>query len=312
MTSLKATLRAFGILVFVFAATQLLGEDENKSQKDEAANAKAEQNETGQGSEANIETVQLVPDPQLQKVILEIKRRRQVEGEEITMDDLKNVWSLDANRKGIRDLTGLEHCINLGDAKLAGNEIVDVTPLKSCGSLQLLDLASNQVKDPSCLGDLKKLQYLNLENNQVTSLDGLENCLALNSLYAAGNEIVAIEPVAALQKLWSLDLSRNKIEDITPVAELKRLSQLGLAGNQISDISSIPAGNGMYSTYLSGNKIVDIGPLVELAMTDAEGPRRFASFWRLYLEDNPLSEESKSKGLESLRKAGVRLNPEKS
>ena len=65
----------------------------------------------------------------------------------------------------------------------------------------------------------------------------------------------------------------------------------------------------MYSTYLSGNQIADISPLVELAQTDAEGDRRFAAFWRLYLSDNPLSDASKTEGLEALRKAGVRLNP---
>ncbi len=308
MTASKAI---FTLLAFVFLSVSLLHADEKQDKKETPPEtASAEKSDANEDDAPK--AVNLVPDPELRKVILEIKRRRQVDGEEITMDDLKNVWSLDANKKGIRDLTGLEHCINLGDAKLAGNEIIDVTPLRNCGSIQLLDLADNQVNNPSCLGDLKKLQYLNLENNQVKSLDGLENCVALNSLYAAGNSIVSIEPVAALQKLWSLDLSRNKIEDISPVAALKRLSQLGLAGNLISDVSSIPPGNGMYSTYLSGNKIADIGPLVKLAQTDAEGDRRFASFWRLYLDDNPLDEESKTQGMELLREAGVRLNPEKS
>lgn len=283
-------------------------EDNGQKKSADATNEEvAKQTDTTQ--EEAPKAAPLVPDPQLQKVILEIKARRQIEGDEITMDDLKNVWSLDANNKGILDLTGLEHCINLGDAKLAGNEITDVTPLRGCGNLQLLDLANNQIKDPSCLGELKKLQYLNLEDNQVDSLVGIETCEALNSLYAAGNEIEDIAPVAPLQKLWSLDLSRNKIKDIGPVAKLTRLSQLGLADNLITDVSPMPAGNGMYSTYLSGNQISDITPLVKMAEADAEGERRFASFWRLYLEGNPLSEQSKTQGLESLRKSGVRLNP---
>ena len=283
-------------------------EDSDQKQAADAAN-EGSGKQAAAAQEKAAEVVLLVPDPQLQKVILEIKARRQIEGDEITMDDLKNVWSLDANNKGIRDLTGLEHCINLGDAKLAGNEIADVTPLRSCGSLQLLDLAKNQIKDPSSLGELKKLQYLILEDNQVDSLAGIETCEALNSLYAAGNEIEDITAVAPLQKLWSLDLSRNKIKDINPVANLTRLSQLGLADNQITDVSPLPAGNGMYSTYLSGNQITDITPLVKMAAADAEGERRFASFWRLYLEGNPLNEQSKTQGLKSLRKSGVRLNP---
>ncbi len=310
--NLRSTLRtllALFLLIQSLHASTICADDENEPKAANAGKSEAADEENGPEEELT-QSVILVPDPQLQKVILEIKRRRQIEGEEITIDDLKNVWSLDANNKGIRDLTGLEHCINLGDAKLAGNEITDVTPLKSCGSLQLLDLAKNNVKDPSCLGSLKKLQYLNLEDNQVDSLSGIDNCEALNSLYAAGNNIKDITPVAPLQKLWSLDLSRNKIKDIGPVAKLTRLSQLGLADNQITDVSAVPPGNGMYSTYLSGNQIIDITPLVEMAAADAEGERRFASFWRLYIKDNPLSDQSKTEGLESLRKAGVRLNPE--
>ena len=302
-------------LLWLFAiallVTPLCADEEDTAEKLPKSDATSESADDQKQEEPAKEEKPLVTDPQLREVILEIKRRRQKEGDEISMDDLKNVWSLDAVGKGIRDLTGLEHCLNLGDAKLAGNEIIDVTPLGSCQSLQLLDLADNQVKDPSTLGKLKKLQYLNLENNQVASLDGLDGCEALNSLYAAGNDIVVIDPVAKMQKLWSLDLSRNNIKDIAPVAQLTRLSQLGLADNQITDVSAIPSGSGMYSTYLSGNQIADIGPLVELAQTDAEGDRRFAAFWRLYLNGNPLNDQSKSAGLQALRDAGVRLDPKK-
>jgi len=302
--------KAFALLLIstLFWASPLVAEDEKKDVEAKQATT-AEADGEAKSEESAKDEKPLVTDPELRKVILEIKRRRQIEGDQITMDDLRNVWSLDANNKKITDLTGLEHCINLGDAKLAGNSIKDVAPLATCQSLQLLDLAGNQVADPSPLGTLKKLQYLNLENNQVGSLSGIENCEALNSLYAAGNNIEEIGPVAKLKKLWSLDLSRNKIKDISPVAQLTRLSQLGLAENQISDVSAVPPGNGMYSTYLSGNQITDITPLVEMAAADAEGDRRFVSFWRLYLSDNPLSDGSKTEGLEALKAAGVRLNP---
>ena len=45
--------------------------------------------------------------------------------------------------------------------------------------------------------------------------------------------------------------------------------------------------------------------VAELARADAAGPKRFASFWRLYLAGNPLNDESKTAHLASLKEKGV-------
>jgi Leucine-rich repeat (LRR) protein len=73
---------------------------------------------------------------------------------------LRHVWVLNAKGRGITDLTGLEHCYNLGEATLSNNAIQDVSPLAACRNLQLLDLAHNQISDVSPLGKIEKLQYL--------------------------------------------------------------------------------------------------------------------------------------------------------
>jgi internalin A len=250
----------------------------------------------------------LVPDENLRTVVLELKKKRQKLGDDITEEDLRDIYVLDANDRGIKDLTGLELCSNLGEAKLSKNEIQDVTPLAGCQNLQSLDLAHNRIDDIAPLAKLEKLQYLNVEHNQIGKLDGLEPLQALTSLYAAHNQIAKIEPVAKLKKLWTLDLDHNKIRDVSPIAGLSGLSSLGLAHNEIADVSKIPEGSGMYSTYLHGNRITDICPLVAMAKRDAEGKKRFAPFWRLYLAGNPIHEETKEKHLAELKEAGVRLN----
>jgi hypothetical protein len=251
----------------------------------------------------------LVPDENLRAVVLELKKKRQKPGDEITKEDLRDIYFLDAKGRGIKDLTGLEHCYNLGEAKLTNNAIQNVAPLATCRNLQSLDLSNNQIVDIAPLGKIEKLQYLNVEHNQIEKLDGLEPLEALTCFYASHNRITSIAPVAELKKLWTLDVDHNRIRDISPVAELPRLDSLGLAHNQIEDVSKLPGGSGMYSTYLQGNKIADIAPLVDLAKHDAEGDRRFASFWRLYLAGNPLGDDAGTHFAE-LEKAGVRLNLE--
>lgn len=251
-----------------------------------------------------------VPDGNLRAAVYEARKKDVPDGEMVPQEILEGVYFLDAQKRDIADLTGIEHCINLGEARFSHNSINDVSPLARCSNLQSLDLAHNQIVDVSPLGAIVKLQYLKIEHNQVESLEGLETLKALNCLYAAHNRIESIAPVAGLKKLWTLDVSHNRIRDISPVASLPRLDSLGLAHNQIEDVSKLPPGRSMYSTYLHGNQIRDISPLVALAEHDAGGPKRFASFWRLYLADNPLDEKSKKMHLATLRELGVKLNME--
>ncbi|MCH2201245.1 MAG: hypothetical protein MK102_04695 [Fuerstiella sp.] len=251
-----------------------------------------------------------IPDEALRNALLEQKRKRQKEGDDITVEDLHAIYSFMVENRGISDLTGLEHCINLGEARFGKNKIKDVTALAECKNLQSLSIQYNEIADLKPLGKLTKLQYLNFEHNKVTSLEGLETLDRLTSLYGSHNQIESIEPAAQLQKLWTLSLNHNKIKDLSPIAELPRLDSIGLAHNKIKDVSKLPPGKTVYSTYFQGNQIEDIGPLANMAQADANGNRQFASFWKLYLAGNPLSDESKSTHLKTLKGSGVRLNME--
>ncbi|MCH2212072.1 MAG: hypothetical protein MK110_12280 [Fuerstiella sp.] len=259
------------------------------------------------GAEESAEVVE-IPDDALRKALLEQKRKRQKEGDDITVEDLHAIYSFVVENRGISDLTGLEHCINLGEARFGKNNIKDVTALAGCKNLQSLSIQHNEIADLTPLGKLAKLQYLNFEHNKVASLEGLETLDRLTSLYGSHNQVESLEPTSGLRKLWTLSLNHNRIKDLAPVTELPRLDSIGLAHNNIEDVSMLPPGKTVYSTYLQGNKIQNIGPLADMAQADATGKRRFASFWKLYLAGNPLNEESKSTHLKTLRDSGVRLN----
>jgi hypothetical protein len=47
--------------------------------------------------------------------------------------------------------------------------------------------------------------------------------------------------------------------------------------------------------------------LVEMAKKDVEGSRRFAPFWNIYLDGNPLSDDA-TKQIEELKQLGVRIH----
>jgi Leucine-rich repeat (LRR) protein len=110
-----------------------------------------------------------------------------------------------------------------------------------------------------------------------------------------------------LTGLASLYLAHNQIEDIAPLANLTRLMTLDLSDNQIEDVSPLAKLSGLNLVELPRNKVSDLAPLVQAAKADAEGPKRFAPFLRLYLDGNPLSDAAKTEQLAALKSAGVRI-----
>lgn len=179
-----------------------------------------------------------IRDENLRRILLEKKNKYGQMGDELTQADLRNVYILHASNEDITDLTGLEYCTHLGEARLANNAITDLTPLAGCGSLQSLDLSRNQVTDLTPLAANKKLQYLTIEHNNVQSLQAVVALSALDSLYASRNEIDSLEPVRAMTNLWSLDVSHNQIENTSPAKALTRLSLHDVSNNPREDAMS--------------------------------------------------------------------------
>src|SRR5437667_12476765 len=84
-----------------------------------------------------------LPDKNLEAAVRSVIFEKKGTDAEITDDDLKKVYILEARGKGIKDLTGMEKCVNLMQLNLTKNEISDVSALKEIKNLQSLDLSHN-------------------------------------------------------------------------------------------------------------------------------------------------------------------------
>lgn len=249
-----------------------------------------------------------IPDKNLEAVVRAVIFEKKDKPDELTDDDLKKVFVLKEGRgKGIKDLTGLEKCVNLLELNLAKNEISDVSPLKDIKNLQSLDLSHNKIVDAGPLANVTALQFLELSDNQIASAEPFGKLNKLSALYLAGNKIADPAPLAGLTKLSSLDLARNQISDIKGLTNVGVLSLLKLSDNQISDLAPLSKPLSVRLLLLERNKIVDLAPLVAATKADAEGEKRFAPFLRLYLTGNPLGEGAKTQQIEALKKVGVKV-----
>jgi len=252
---------------------------------------------------------EIFPDENLRNVISKIMHKKTGK-EEIDESKLKDIYFLKAPGKKIANLTGLEKCRNLAQINLADNAIEDVSPLAGLMNVQSLDLSKNKIGDLTPLGKLAKLQYLQLEGNQIEKLDALKELKKLSALYLSKNKVQSVAPLSGLEKLTSLYLDDNQLTDVKGLEKLKWLSSLDLRNNKIEDVTPLASMTELRYTMLQKNKVTDIAPLVAMAKKDAEGDRRFAPYWHLYLKDNPLNDEATKSHIPELKNHGVRVKME--
>ena len=154
-----------------------------------------------------------IPDPNLRAAISE-----ELDGAPITRHAIGQLRELSVGKKGITDLTGLEHATNLTYLGIYGNPITDLTPIAGLTKLNTIYMWETSVSDLTPLANLKKLRVL-------------------HAPYCG--EIVDISPLANLTQLEKIDLVANKIVDISPLAGLTKLRVLKIQHNQIVDHSPL-------------------------------------------------------------------------
>lgn len=255
---------------------------------------------------ASADAADLFKDKALEAVVRETLKKG--EKDELKEADLKDIYIMNGDGRGITDLSGLEKCPNMAQLRLAGNKIKDLKPIAGLVQIQSLDLSRNQLADIAPVAKLTKLQYLKLDRNQISKIDGVKELSALRNLYLEQNKVSDLAPVGGLKKLVSLYLTDNQISDLKPLAKSTRLASLDLKNNKVSDLSPLKDMNELRYTFLQGNQIKDLGVIVEMAKKDIAGPRRFAPYWNVYVAKNPLSDAAKGKQVAELKKLGVRLN----
>jgi internalin A len=261
------------------------------------------------------ETKPQVPAPPVLSIFkdkaLETAVRKQVfakreTNEPLTAADVEKVAVIEGRNMGIKDLSGLEKCVQLASLTLPQNLVSDLSPLSHLERLQFIDLAENQVSDLTALGTLKSLQHIDLTGNKVAELKPLATAKTLNSLYLAGNQIKDLSPLTQLPKVWSLQLDRNQISKLDGLGNLKGLCMLSLEGNQIRDLTPLEPLAELRFLILTGNQLADLTPLKRMMEKDFAGRKQWAPYCDIRLGNNPLSADAKQI-VEGLVKAGGRI-----
>ena len=181
-----------------------------------------------------------IPDPNLRaavRVALNLP-----DGVPITQTDMHQLTKLESQGKQIKDLSGLEHAVNI----------------------TWIDFGDNQITSPSPLAALTRLEILRLGKNPISDLSPIAELTQLNTFYAWECQIFDISPLANLTQVAYLDLSYNRIVDIGHLVNLTRLFELVIRGNEINDVTPLAILINLNHLELQYNRITDVTPLENL------------------------------------------------
>ncbi len=238
------------------------------------------------------------PDPGLEAAVREAIGKP---SGDIYNTDLVGLTVLLASSRGIAELSGIEHCVDLTDLWLQYNQIGDISALSGLTNLGALSLEDNQISDIGALSGLNALRGLYLNNNEINDLSALSPITELRWLDLSDNQISHLNPLSGLTNLTYLWLDGHQISDLSPLSRLTGLGILGLELNQISDISPLSGLTGLDYLWLDGNQISDIDAplgltgLRSLGLSDNQianisGLSGLTNLTHLYLNGNQLSD----------------------
>jgi len=221
----------------------------------------------------------------------------------ITSYDMSKLTNFTAINRQIKNLTGLEHAVDLHTLNVIDNQIEDITPLLKLPLLHTLSLRANQIRDLTPFKALTNLETLGVGNNPIRDLTPLTSLPKLRQLSIGTNQankmplISDIDPIAEMTQLRVLNIvGFREGLDISPLTKLTGLELLNLGYNNISDITLLSGLVNLKNLFLWGNQISDVSPLVGLT-----------HLRKLHLEGNPLSYSSIHTHIPTMQAKGIEV-----
>lgn len=211
-----------------------------------------------------------IPDPGLDAAIRDVLQRPTGL---LTEQDLLSLTNLNAARRSVRSIAGLEAARNLSSLQLQENLLTNVSIPGSLTKLTLLDLSANALTNCVIPGGLTNLGTLTMEGNPLGDLELPPDLTALKSLDLENNLLTTFTLPPGLAGLVALDLGFNRFTNFSLPGGLTNLSTFYFAGNPLTSVTLPPDLAGMTELNLSQNLLTSFSlpegmtNLVELVLS---------------------------------------------
>lgn len=155
-----------------------------------------------------------------------------------TKDELRSIYTIKLDGKGIKSLEGLEYFTNAKILDLKNNKIKDIAQLKSLTNLVEVNLSNNLISDIRPLTSCKRINVMNVSQNLITGTEGLRLVIPLKRLDISKNRLGRAD-LDLPDGLEVLDVSNNDFASTASIKVLPKLKTLILNNNPILGVASL-------------------------------------------------------------------------
>ena len=167
-------------------------------------------------------------DPSLTELTLMHCRLQQID----SLLPLTRLEKLNLRANRIREVQGLQNCVQLCELELYENQLTQLSGLDGLARLELLDVSFNELTRIDGIQELAALRELYLANNKIGAIEGLHGLPALRLLELGSNRLRAIQQLEHLSSLEELHLGRNKLTQLDGLQTLAKLRVLGVVSHR--------------------------------------------------------------------------------
>ena len=182
----------------------------------------------------------------------------------ISVEEMKGLRRLDADHRGIHDLTGIQSATNLRFLSIKYNQISDLSPLRDLIELNNLRADENPLSDISAVRGLTNLTQLEFDYSQVSDISAVRNLTNLIHLQFDNTPVSDMSPISGLTKLRYLEMYNTLVTDLSPLAGLTNLQDLHMSNIKASDLSPLAGLIKLVHISFSDIGVTDISPLAGL------------------------------------------------
>jgi hypothetical protein len=159
--------------------------------------------------------------------------------EPFTVENLKEVDSLNLRETGVGNLSGMENMTNLVFLDLRGLLVSNLSPISNLHQIKWLSIRETQVNDITPLQGFTELLYLNLNRmDNITDLSPIAQSTKLIELIVRdvrmGNEGITI--ISNFNNLIRLNIRNSGVSNLNPLAQLMASGALQDNGAELASV----------------------------------------------------------------------------
>ncbi len=173
----------------------------------------------------------------------------------LTVQDLLSLTNLDAGRRNVKRIDGLEAARNLQVLDLQVNHLTNFSLPNTLTNLEVLDVSGNGMTGFSMPNAPATLAVLVLADNGLTNLTLPAGLAQLNSLILGNNQLRSFNGLSNLTSLMTVDLSFNLFTNFALPGGLTNLNTFLMEGNPLVDVTLPPGLTSLVELYLGQNQL---------------------------------------------------------